>query len=548
MKARKGTIKQPKFLISYFVSALILLLIFGLIGACIAMTGYSEYEMEVATDKYTFLSDQDLDSGIYSYFTEALNKEDISSEELVNLKWYLTDLYSETGQNMRINAYHIKKGEAGLALSNQLAFWMDTSKTAFLMYVDEDKNMHTLSLADSKYLNAFDTPEVEAYYYYDSFSRTFIPKPKLTFICKEFYADLENSRFIPTEVEIMKSSVHGARDAQHTGVTISIDPGNTEGYTLIKPKKTEIFSFDEEKQHDVLQQYGEIAGCDDIDNADWIDYSKGILTNDHLFADYQITDLKTRSFSEVYRDELINGTAILILAAFIFAFIPAVISYNIKMRRYQIFEYRRQMIDAMAHDLKTPMAAISAYAENLSGHIGSDKQEYYAGKIEEKISEMNGMVNSILDFSRSENSSVKINNEKVDLGALIAKVISDNEHTVSERSLKINYEQKPVTVKCDADLMKQALANLIGNAVIHCKEGTSIDISCDNKIVLIINTVDEQIENIKELRQPFAKGSSTRGNKGTGLGLAIADNNLAMLGFKLDIKTEGDKFIATVKM
>ena len=36
------------------------------------------------------------------------------------------------------------------------------------------------------------------------------------------------------------------------------------------------------------------------------------------------------------------------------------------------------MVDAMAHDLKTPMAAVSAYAENLSNHIGTDKQEVVA--------------------------------------------------------------------------------------------------------------------------------------------------------------------------
>ena len=97
-------------------------------------------------------------------------------------------------------------------------------------------------------------------------------------------------------------------------------------------------------------------------------------------------------------------------------------------------------------------------------------------------------------------------------------------------------------------MFRQALANLIGNAVIHCKEGTDIDIGCDKSGVVITNVTEEKIENTAKLKQAFVKGSSSRGNKGTGLGLAIADNNLAMLGYKLELKTEDDKFIATVKM
>lgn len=53
---------------------------------------------------------------------------------------------------------------------------------------------------------------------------------------------------------------------------------------------------------------------------------------------------------------------------------------------------------------------------------------------------------------------------------------------------------------------------------------------------------------LRVLSSPSSKGSLSRGSKGTGPGLTIADNNLAMLKYKLDVRSEGDKFIATVKM
>lgn len=59
---------------------------------------------------------------------------------------------------------------------------------------------------------------------------------------------------------------------------------------------------------------------------------------------------------------------------------------------------------------------------------------------------------------------------------------------------------------------------------------------------------EEPADKVSDLKNPFVKGSSSRGSGGTGLGLAIANNNLAMLGFKLDIQKDNDKFIATVKL
>ena len=202
----------------------------------------------------------------------------------------------------------------------------------------------------------------------------------------------------------------------------------------------------------------------------------------------------------------------------------------------------------MAHDLKTPMAAITAYAENLSNHIGTDKQEHYAGKIMETVSEMNGMVNSILEFSRSEDNGVKIKKEETDISQIIEKIISDNEVTINTRSLTVNYDRKSVTLRTDPGLFKQALANLIGNAVIHCEEGSAVDISCGKDRITIVNTACEKIEDAGKLKQAFVKGSSSRGNRGSGLGLAIADNDLALLGYKLELRTEADKFIAEVKL
>ena len=227
---------------------------------------------------------------------------------------------------------------------------------------------------------------------------------------------------------------------------------------------------------------------------------------------------------------------------------PATIIYNVQKRKYEIFEYRRKMTDAMAHDLKSPMAAISACAENLSDNIDTEKREYYAGKIEEKVAQMNKMVNNILEFSKSENLPAEIKKEDVDVGVVIGKTIADNDHVIAERSLKINCEKKNITIQTDIKLFSQAVFNLINNAVLYSKEDTAIDISFDEKSLVISNTPAKKVDNAAELKQPFVKGSDERNTQGSGLGLAIAENNLAMLGYKLDVGIVDGRFVATVKL
>ena len=529
MKLNKAKIKRPKFLLSYFVSVLVLLLVFAVLSAFYVMFLLVDYQQE---------ADFDESNNNIPHF--ALDKDSFTAEEIVAIKWSLLDHYCSTGENVLLNAY-LPKDNYG-ADYDKLIFTTDTSKTALLAY-NENHIVHYLSLADDKFLSYFNSPEVKAYEFSDTGNGLTLPKePMIVFICRDFYVNFENATFIPAEIEIMKTDQRRYGNPQNTGLIIRMDPGNVEGYKHIIPRSYNVW------EDDGLVQYGAVAGCDEFYGIDWTESTWSGFWNENAVVEYCCSGLNRIPFLELYKDKLQIVIFCVIVGAFIFAFVPSTIDYNIKLRRFKIFEYRSKMIDAMAHDLKTPMAAITAYAENLSNHIGTEKQEYYAGKVEEKVAQMNKMVNDILEFSKSENKPAEITKENVDLSEVIGKIIADNEHTISERSLKINYDKKSMTVKTDEKIFEQAISNLINNAVLYCKEGTEIGIACEDKKLVITNITEGKIDDVKSLKKPFTKGDSARKNNGTGLGLAIADNNLAMLGFKLGISAEDDRFIATVKL
>lgn len=528
MTNHKRTIKKPRFLISYLISFAVAFLVLLGVGIIVFNSESSKFYTRVKANAYENYCD--IQDAAYNFINK--DREDISELDIVWLRWLLVNHYAETGEYMEV--YYDNKLIADAKQNVMLSYNTKYEDPYGGFTIDFFK----FEIADKKYIQYFDTPEIKAYQTvidnseYEGLYEGFNSQPWIDFECSEFYVDFDTGRFIPVVItfgkDIFDETVQGYE------VKITPDPKDIEGFTLVK-----IDSNSEDSA------YGTVCGLEGPINGSLYDATYGAHKAENYFKE---TGFITKEFVDVYRNQIIIAAVVLLACALIIALIPATIRYNINKRNYEIYEYRLKTTNAMAHDLKTPLAAIAGYAESLSYHIGTDKQEYFADKIEDKVGQMTSMINDILEFSKSEVLSGDVVKADTDIGSLIAEIISDNEHTINNRDLRVNYDKKEVIVNTDKELFKQALSNLISNAVLHCKEGTAVDISCDKDQIKITNVIDEKIDDIKSIREPFVKGSESRGNSGSGLGLAIADNNLSMLKYKLDLKIDADKFIAVVKM
>ena len=234
-------------------------------------------------------------------------------------------------------------------------------------------------------------------------------------------------------------------------------------------------------------------------------------------------------------------------AALITALVAAFIRYTQDKSVYEIVEYRRKTTNAMAHDLKTPLAAISAYAENLEKDINTDKREYYSSRIVENVGIMNRMIEDILSFSRSEKRSGAVSKERVSVTDIIYELAGETEalFKASDSSLIVNVTDG-FELNTDRSLLKQALHNLIANAARYTVRGLPVNADIKGNRIIITNHTDLITDNVDQLKEPFVKGQSSRTTGGTGLGLSIADNDLSMLGYKLLLSCDDGIFTATV--
>ena len=232
-----------------------------------------------------------------------------------------------------------------------------------------------------------------------------------------------------------------------------------------------------------------------------------------------------------------------LFTAALIAFVLAVVKYQRDKTVWKIFEYRIKTTEAMAHDLKTPLSAIMAYAENIESSADDpDKTREYSRNISNRVSSMNDMIEGILAYSKSEAGNQSVSKEDVDVVELVKQSCAEFPYMLTD----IN--GTGVILETDKRLLKQTIDNLLSNCDRYGDEESVVDITIDPKKLVITNKTDKTYDDVNSLKKPFVKGEDSRGAKGTGLGLSIAENNLNILGYRLELVSEEGTFKAIIHL
>ena len=232
-------------------------------------------------------------------------------------------------------------------------------------------------------------------------------------------------------------------------------------------------------------------------------------------------------------------------AALLLAFLWALISYLIYSKRYDMAAYRRTLTGALAHDLKTPLTAISGYSENLMEHTHPDKADAYAGAIMENVQHMDSMIAGTLGLAELE-SRDKIEMQEVDLTALTADAFEKVQPVTEQRGLTVELSGT-CTVKGNAEMLRQLALNLAANAAQHAAEGGKITVTGEGRTLRMQNPFAGELDE-KAILEPFKRGSKARGREsGSGLGLSIVQQIAALHKAKLRVTARDGVFTAELR-
>lgn len=199
----------------------------------------------------------------------------------------------------------------------------------------------------------------------------------------------------------------------------------------------------------------------------------------------------------------------------------------IKSSKYEGNAYRRHMMSAMIHDLKSPLMVISSYAENLKANVHSEKKDYYAEEIIKGTGKLNDMIMNNLHLLALENEQIDLKLGEYNIVKIASDKLTSYENILKARNIETTIKGKMV-VRLDQKQMQAALGNIISNAVDYCKDGGKIDILASregrNAKLTISNTSDPvDKEHLEKIWEPFVKGDNARSNsRSSGLGMSIA--------------------------
>jgi len=213
---------------------------------------------------------------------------------------------------------------------------------------------------------------------------------------------------------------------------------------------------------------------------------------------------------------------------------------------------KSEFISNMSHELRTPLNTVIGFSKLLAEHdkrrLSDGEVVEYARLIHDASCNLLSIINDILDISKIQSGHFRLDSHEISLDDILEGVVASLRPEANRASVAIdlNLGAETLTVRGDANKLRQSFANLIGNAVKFTSLGGKVEIDCEAErdgtvSVHIRDTgLGMDAQEIELALSPFGQVDSTRARwrEGTGLGLPIAKALIELQGGSLAIRSE----------
>jgi sigma-B regulation protein RsbU (phosphoserine phosphatase) len=221
-------------------------------------------------------------------------------------------------------------------------------------------------------------------------------------------------------------------------------------------------------------------------------------------------------------------------------------------------ELREQFIAVLGHDLRNPLAAISAGARILqrSGALQDHKQLRVLDMINTTVTRMSDLIDNVLDFARGRlGGGITLSRDaNRPLEPVLEQVVDELRTASSRRVIETSFEITD-PVNCDRTRIGQLVSNLIGNALTHGAPDQSVRVGAKTEgdaFKLWVANAGEPIPAaaMEKLFEPFFRGNVRDSRQGLGLGLHIASQIAQAHGGRIDVTSTPDetRFVFTMPL
>ena len=231
------------------------------------------------------------------------------------------------------------------------------------------------------------------------------------------------------------------------------------------------------------------------------------------------------------------------------------------VREMRVNQRQRAFLDAVTHEMKTPLASLRLYLETLERHDpDAARRRAFLGRMDEDLERLETTVNQVLAAARAEEPGKRTKGGVVALGAVLAGCIEEvrARHALPENAVRMKGRAE-ASVQGDAGELAVVFRNLLENAVKYSDQPVDVRVSVATRVDgrVDIDIADSGIgipqRELRKIFQRFYRAGREvqRTAAGLGLGLFIVRNLVRRQGGRVVARSEGSgagsRFVVTLR-
>lgn len=186
-----------------------------------------------------------------------------------------------------------------------------------------------------------------------------------------------------------------------------------------------------------------------------------------------------------------------------------------------------RLLSDISHQLKTPLTSIQILLDNLNESKNMDEKtrKKFIIEITKKIESMNWLIIALLKLSKLDANAVEFKKEKIDVSNMIENVVENLSIMAEIRDIQVMFDNKDIVyIQADYNWYKEAISNILKNAIEHARHNVTIKAS-ENKVYTQIEIKDDGIginkKDMKHIFDRFYKSQNSDENS-IGIGLSLS--------------------------
>jgi signal transduction histidine kinase len=214
-------------------------------------------------------------------------------------------------------------------------------------------------------------------------------------------------------------------------------------------------------------------------------------------------------------------------------------------REHAIEAQRRDLIAAVSHDLRTPLADLRAMAEAIEDRVVSDPDTIhaYAVRMGGSVESLSRLVDDLFEFAQLDAGVIEAGRERAKVCEIVADAVAACDGQAALKGLVLRTDLGNAgEAECSPHLTR-VLQNLLANAIRHTpSDGTVVVAARRDEDAIELAVADTGDGIAPEVRdrvfEPFWRGDAARSSPGTGLGLALTKRIVESLGGEIEVESE----------